>query len=384
MSSGVRSKIIQFISATVMIGLCITGIDRYFGKGTGKLGEFILGTLVFGGLIFGYFLTIHPLYSPRALDTTFVGCSDYARRKRLAKQLLRTSLLRQTWVPLGALLVFGLLLPLGPLEVAGAATAMAFGSLSISLLMIASVKFGWIRLSRKKFHAREGGISEAFGPSAISLLIRGSDVAARTLSTWMTGPEKWMLRRKLLYLTRTDPIYLFIHVILTLVLSIQFNITWNFNLSAVFTLVNLVLSLTLLQLAFRVPDANFIACAFFMPPSRVDSRATLFLFLSIAFVLLAAFTIGCVAHMGLHAAIGYRAFWQVLGTGMGLTFLLGIDLPWKVGIARSDWQMNSRMIRNFCYLGLAGWLFMLSWAGLVVTGVVLIGAAGLCVRHSRG
>lgn len=277
------------------------------------------------------------------------------------------------------LILAGLLLRVGAFKLIGFAAALAAESASAVLAMFLLVRFGWIPVSGKKYLARESSPGPPLGAAAASMLIRWSRALADAAARWLPGPYGWLLRRKLLYLMRTDPVYLAIHVGLTLILSVQFTLTWGFNMSAVFTLVNLLLCLTLLQIAFREPDARYGACAHFLPPRRYDYRVTVFLYLCIASILFALFAAGCILHMGLAGALTYRAFWHVLATSAALPFLLACERPYR-GPAGEAWTYNSRIILNFCYLGLAGWLFMFSWAGVLTTVVVLFLSMLACLR----
>ena len=358
---------------TCLLGTAVTGADMYFGNGNGKTGAFLLGVLVLGGLVFEFLSAIHPLRFPRALDAGFLAGADYADRKRAALLQLRAALLRQAWMPLAALCVAGAQLGLSIPKLAGIAMALAAESAVVSFAMMGAVHFGFLRISRKSFTAsdsRASDASEAFGAAAASFLIRRSASAARIATGWIRGPERWILRRKLLYLFRADPVYLAIHVFLIAVLAVRFNIAWSFNLSAVFTLVAIQLSLTLLQIAFREPDGYYGPCGHFLPPRRVDRRATLLLFLAVAGLLCAPFILGCVAHMGAGGAITSRAFWHVLVTGAALPFLISLDPPRAAAALGGESDLNARVVLNFCYLGLAGWLFMLSWPGVAFTAAV--------------
>jgi hypothetical protein len=357
-------------AASLLLGIAIAGADMYFGKGNGKTGAFLLGVLVCGGMVFEYLLAIHPLRNPRALDVDFVYGADYARRRDEAVRHLRFALVRQIWIPLAALGLLGAGLGLRPFKVLGIGAVLALESLGLAALMIASIRWGWIRVSRKKFLSRESRAADAFGAATASRLIRLSHAVSHRLTRWIPGPERWLLRRKLLYLFRTDPVYLAIHLSLTAALAVQFNIAWGFNLNAVFTLVNLVLSLTLLQIAFREPDAYYGRCAHFLPARRFDQRATLMLFLAVSVSLLLPFSLGCLVHMGLPDALSTRAFWHVAATALGLPFLMAMEPPRLPGSTGIEWGMNARIVLNFCYLGLAGWLFMFSWPGVAVSGAV--------------
>lgn len=358
---------------TCLLGTAVTGADMYFGKGNGKTGAFLLGVLVLGGLAFEFLSAIHPLRFPRALDAGFLAGAAYADRKRAALRQLRAALLRQAWMPLAALCVAGAQLGLPIPKLAGIAAALAAESAVVSFAMMGAVHFGWLRISRQRFTAsgfRASDASDAFGAAAASFLIRRTASAARIATGWIPGPERWILRRKLLYLFRADPVYLSIHVFLLAVLAVRFNIAWGFNLSAVFTLAAIQLSLTLLQVAFREPDAFYGPCGHYLPPRRVDRRATLFLFLAIAGLLCAPFIAGCVAQMGPGGALTSRAFWHVLATAAALPLLLSLDPPRAAAALGGESDLNARVVLNFCYLGLAGWLFMFSWPGVAFTAAV--------------
>jgi hypothetical protein len=271
---------------------------------------------------------------------------------------------------LAALCVAGAQLGLSIPKLAGTAAALAAESAVVTFAMISAVHFGWLRVSRKRFTASEARASDAFGAAAASFLIRRSAAAARIATGWIPGPDRWMLRRKLLYLFRADPIYLIIHALLIAVLAIRFNTAWSFNLSAVFTVAAIQLSLTLLQIAFREPDAYYALSGHILPPRRIDRRATLFLFLAISGLLCAPFAAGCMAHMGIGGALGYRAFWHVLATAAALPLLISLDPPRAAAALGGASDMNARVILNFCYLGLAAWLFMFSWPGVAFTAAV--------------
>jgi hypothetical protein len=360
-------------AASLLLGVAIAGADMYFGKGNGKTGAFLLGVLVCGGMAFEYLIAIHPLRNPRALDVDFVCGADYARRRAEAVRHLRSALVRQIRIPLAALGLLGLLgagLGLGLFKVLGIGAVLGLESLGLAALMITSIRLGWIRISRKKFLSRESRAADAFGAATASRLIRLSHAVSHRLTRWIPGPERWLLRRKLLYLFRTDPVYLAIHLSLTAALAAQFNIAWGFNLNAVFTLANLALSLTLLQIAFREPDAYYGRCAHFLPAYRFDQRATLMLFAAISAALLIPFALGCFIHMGWADTLSSRAFWHVIITALGLPFLIAMEPPKLPGPMRVEWDVNARAVLNFCYLGLAGWLFMFSWPGVVVSGTV--------------
>ncbi|MEO6097891.1 MAG: hypothetical protein ABIW76_20425 [Fibrobacteria bacterium] len=321
-------------------------------------------------MAFEYIIAIDPLRNPRRLDFDFVGGADYIRRRAEAVRHLRFAIVSQIWIPLAALGVMGAACGLGFFKMLGVGAVLVLESLGLAALMIASVRLGWIRISRQAFLSRESRAADSFGATAASRMIRLSHAAALRLTRWIREPDRWLLRRKLLYLFRTDPVYLAIHLALTAVLAIQFNIAWGFNLNAVFTLVDLTLSLTLLQIAFRDPDAHYVLCAHFLPPRRFDQRATLLLFLGVAAMLLIPFALGCIIHMGLAGALSSRAFWHVGITALGMPFLIVLDPPRLPGSRGGEWTINSRVILNFCYLGLAGWLFMFSWPGVALSGAV--------------
>jgi hypothetical protein len=358
---------------TCLLGTAVAGADMYFGKSRSLIGAFILGVLLLGGLVFEFLAAVQPLRSPRALDADFLAGADYAERKRIALRQLRSTLLRQVWMPLGALCVAGAQLGLSLSRLAGVAAVLAGEAALVSLAMMGAVRFGWVRLSRKRFQAAGPGgtgASDAFGAAAATFLIRRSAAAARILTGWIPDPERWILRRKLLYLLRADPVYLIIHTLLIAVLALGFNTAWSFNLSAVFTVAAIQLSLTLLQIAFREPDAYYAQCGHFLPPRSVDRRATLFLFLAIAGLLCAPFAAGCLAHMGIGGALTSRAFWHVLATGAALPLLISLDPPRAAAALGGASDINARVVLNFCYLGLAAWLFMFSWSGVAFTAAV--------------
>jgi hypothetical protein len=306
---------------------------------------------------------------------------DYAQRTAASSLLIRSAWKRQIGIPIAAFCVMGTALRLKVWLVAGTGLGLAAESFAIAAVMLGCIRSGLVPVSRKRFLSAQTRPVDAFKASAAARLVLLSRSTARMLTGWIPGPIRWLLRRKLLYLFRTDPVYLAIHLALLLLLSAPLDFRSGFNAAAVFTLTSILLTLALLQFAFREPDRMYLECAYFLPPRRAEHRANLSLFIAVTGALLAPFALGRILQAGIHDAIASRAFWHVQVTGAALPFLLSLDPPRLHG---KEWNVNSRAILNVSYLGLGGCLFMFGWSGLVAAGVTLLIAVWKNIRYGSG
>jgi hypothetical protein len=367
-----RSRLPWLSAVSLALGAGLAGADSYFGKGRGVIGAFILGLLVLGGMLFEFLAAIQSLRYPRRLDAEFVSGMAYAQRVAASSRLIRSAWRRQIGIPIAALFVMGILLRLKAWLMAGTGLGLAAESFVLAAAMLGCIRSGLIPVSRKKFLSARTRPADALTASAAARLILFSRGAARMLTEWIPGPERWLLRRKLLYLFRADPVYLGIHLALLGVLAAVLDFRAGFNTAAVFTLTAILLTLTVSQFAFREPDRMYLECAYYLPARRIEHRATLALSLAVTVALLIPFALGWVLQAGAHGAFASRAFWHALVTGLAFPFLLSLDPP---GLLGREWDMNSRSILNFAYLGIGGILFMFGWGGVAATAAVALFAA---------
>jgi hypothetical protein len=354
-----RSRSLWLATVPLGLGAVLAFADTYFGKGRGVIGAFILGVLVLGGMLFEFLTAIQSLRFPRRLDADFVFGLG---------------------IPLAALCVMGIALRLKVWLVAGTGFALAAEAFVLAAAMLGCIRAGVIPVSRKKFLSARTRPADTFNASAAARLILFSHRAARVLTEWIPGPERWLLRRKALYLLRTDPVYLAIHLALLVLLAAVLDFRAGFNTAAVFTLTAILLTLTLSQFAFREPDKLYLECAYYLPARRMEHRATLALSLTVTAALLIPFALGWGLQAGAHDAFASRAFWHAAVTGMAFPFLLSLDPP---GLLGKEWDMNSRAILNFAYLGIGGVLFMFGWGGVSATAAVALFAAWKNFRYGR-
>lgn len=358
-------------------GLMLVQIDNYFGHKDGMLAFSILGVQLFSGLVFGFYASTHSLRQPRRLDLAFVCGADYAARKAEARRAVWAASWREPGIPLLALAVLGVVKGLGFPTTASVAATFCLESLAVTLVLLTAVHRDWLPISRRKFHGEADAQLASLGGVTASLFLRSTRTAAGFLTGRVPAPYGWLIRRKLLYLFRQDPVLLILYVVIQACLGVQFNIAWSALVTAAFSLVGVMLSLTLIQIGTEDCEEYYRRCAYFLPPRLVDYRGSLALALSVSLAFMVYFALSTVSHQGLAASLGSPGFWQVLVTGTAFPFLMMADGP------DSRLSINHRAALNFSYLGIAAILFMFPVWGIASATLVMAGAVFLCLRHAR-
>jgi hypothetical protein len=136
-----------------------------------------------------------------------------------------------------------------------------------------------------------------------------------------------------------------------------------------FTLTACMLTMTLFRTLTDQSRAYADSCAYLFPPAWVRHRCDVALSLSFSGIFAAYFLAAARHHLASAAA------WQCAATLIAFALLQTVDGPGR------NPRPDTRMILNFCYLGLAGALFMFPLWGMVAVLAAGLLAARLCFRH---
>lgn len=363
---------IRFAVAAITAGVVLWRADLYFGTyvGSGVNGGFAirsLALLLAFGMTIDFLAAVPVLRLPRREDVLFVAGADFEARSRRLLADIAASAVRWPGLPCAAVIVVAILEGLSLATIGKALALFLAETLVLSGAFLALVKLGWIPPSRKGYLGRGGYVGSKPG-GAFSLRVTAAGV--RLFTRWLPDPYRWLAARLLLGAVRPEPVSAGLYAAVLIALGAQFLIWDRLAPLAAFTLVACMLTLTLFRTLTDQIRAYADSCAYLFPPAWIRYRCEVALMLSFSGIFLAYFLVAARHHLGSASA------WQCAATLMAFAFLQAVDGPGRA--ARPD----TRMILNFCYLGLAGVLFMFPFWGPFASLAVCLLAAAICFRHA--
>lgn len=362
----------RFAIAAIAAGIVMWRADVYFGStvispANGGFAVRVLALLLAFGITIDFLAALPELRLPRREDVLFVAGADYDARKRRLLAGIASSAVRWPGLPCAAVIVVAVIEGLSFAAIAKAIALFLAETLVLSGAFLALVKLGWIPPSRKGYLGRSG--SSGRNPGA-TFSLRATASGVRLLTRGLSHPYRWLAARQLLGTVRQDPVSIGLYGAVLIALGAQFWIWDRLAPLAAFVLTACMLTLTLFRTLTDRNRAYADACAYLFPPAWIRHRCDIALMLILSGIFLAYFLAAARHHLGSAAA------WQCAATLIAFAFLQAVDGPGR--IARPD----ARMILNFCYLGLAGVLFMFPFWGIAAAlSVAAIGAVA-SIRHA--
>jgi|GEM_PF-2933989 len=362
----------RFAVVSIAAGIILWRADIYFwttlvSVPDGGFAIRLLALLLACGLTIDFLAGLPVLRLPRREDILFVAAADFEARKRLLLAGIVSSAARWPGLPCAA---FAVVAALEGLAFATAAKGLAFllaETLAISGAFLVLVKFGWIPPSRKGYLGRGGSKG---GKAGGSFIMRVTAAGLRPTVLRLPDPYRWLAARELLAALRREPVSAALYGALLIALGTQFLLWDRLAPLIAFTLTACMLTLTLFRTLTDQSRAYADACPYLFPPPWIRHRCDAAMMLFFSGVFLAYFLAAARHHLDSAAA------WQCAATLIAFAMLQTGDVTGR------EPRPGSRMIRNFCYLGLAGALFMFPLWGMAAAMAAGLFAAGRFFRHA--
>ncbi|MEO7426437.1 MAG: hypothetical protein ABI036_14710 [Fibrobacteria bacterium] len=364
--------------AAFSAGIMLTVVDQVWGNRTGLFAICLLSLGLAAALAFEFLDLRQALTFPRRLESLFVAGSDYGRRKKSVQAALLASARTLSVFAVIAGTIVMIIPWRHPLGIIAMPALLCLETWAGTGLFWLVAEKEWLSPSRERFSGiGRGSLSKPPKGRLAGSLVRQSQALAHALTAALPAPYAWLARRKLLFLLRLDPVSLALYLLAIVICGIAFLGAGSIFMAGFFASIGCMVTLTLAQTVFTECDRFYRENAFLFPPRRFGFRCDLAMAMVIAAGFGLYFFLAACRLLGAGAALRSQSLWQTWITLAAFAGLVIVD-AYASGRTR-----EARTALSFCYLGIAGIMYMFPLYGWIAALAVLAGVTAQCLRTAR-